>query len=73
MKIMNAPLDDDFCRPFDDESAADVSWPGEALTENIDIELLMCILNFSEALYLCVTLSSSSDLIFSSEVSESVL
>ena len=53
------------------QTSADLA--GDALTENIDIELLMCILNFSEALYLCVTLSSSSDLIFSSEVSESVL
>ena len=50
------------------QTSADLA--GDALTENIDIELLMCILNFSEALYLCVT---SSDLIFSSEVSESVL
>ena len=53
------------------QTSADLA--GDALTENIDIELLMCILNFSEALYLCVTLSSSSDLIFSIEVSESVL
>ena len=52
------------------QTSADLA--GDALTENIDIELLMCILNFSEALYLCVTLSSSSDLIFSSEVSERV-
>ena len=45
------------------QTSADLA--GDALTENIDIELLMCILKFSEALYLCVTLSSSSDLIIS--------